>query len=72
LGGAFAFCKHYWSVASIQYFSLPQLKILQEVITLIVFAAFAILYMGIKPTLNFMWAGFCLVGAVFFIFQDRA
>lgn len=52
------------------YFSLPQLKILQEVITLIVFLVFAIFWMGVKPTWNFVWAGICLVGAVFFIFRD--
>lgn len=53
-------------------FSLPQLKIIQEVITLVVFLGFAILYMGVKPTWNFLWASFCLVGAVFFIFRDKA
>lgn len=52
------------------YFSLPQLKILQEVITLIVFVGFAVLYMGVKPSLNFLWAGICLLGAVYFIFRD--
>lgn len=54
------------------YFTLPQLKIIQEVITLIVFVFFAVLYMGIKPTWNFLWAGICLMGAVFFIFKDRS
>ncbi len=53
-----------------QFFSLPQLKIIQEVITLLVFAGFAVLYMGIKPSLNFVWAGFCMVGALYFIFKD--
>jgi len=52
------------------YFTLPQLKIIQEVITLLVFAGFAVLYMGVKPSLNLLWAGFCLVGAVYFIFRD--
>lgn len=52
------------------YFSLPQLKILQEVITLLVFLGFAVFYMGIKPSLNFLWASFCIVGAVYFIFKD--
>lgn len=51
-------------------FSLPQLKILQEVITLVVFVVFAFFYMGIKPSLNYLWASFCLVGAVYFIFQE--
>lgn len=49
--------------------SLVQLKILQEVITLIVFVPFAILYMNQKITLNFLWAGLCLLGAVYFIFK---
>ncbi len=51
-------------------FSFPQLKIIQEVITLVVFIGFAILYMGVKPSLNFLWASLCLVGAVYFIFRD--
>jgi uncharacterized protein len=50
--------------------TLPQLKITQEVITLAVFVPFAILYMGQKITLNYLWAGLCLMGAVFFIFRD--
>lgn len=53
-----------------QYFSLPQLKILQEVITLSVFAAFLLLYMKAPLTKNFLYAGLCLMGAVFFIFRD--
>ncbi|MDH4120354.1 MAG: DMT family protein [Deltaproteobacteria bacterium] len=51
-------------------YSLPQLKIMQEVITLLVFAGFAALYMGVKPSWNFAWAGLCLMGAVFFVFRD--
>ena len=51
-------------------YSLPQLKIIQEVVTLVVFLGFAAVYMGVKPTWNFMWAGLCLLGAVFFIFRD--
>lgn len=51
------------------YFTLPQLKILQEVITLVVFVIFSVSYMGIKPTLNFLWASICLLGAVYFIFK---
>jgi len=50
--------------------TLPQLKITQEVITLAVFVLFAIFYMGVKPSLNFLWASFCLLGAVYFIFKD--
>ena len=50
--------------------SLAQLKVMQEVITMIVFAAFAVFYMGEKLTLNFLYAGICLVAAVFFMFRD--
>jgi uncharacterized protein (DUF486 family) len=50
--------------------TLAQLKIIQEVVTLSVFIPFAILYMGQKITLNFLWAGLCLMGAVYFIFKQ--
>ncbi len=53
-----------------QHFGLAQLKIIQEVITLVVFVAFSMFYMGNKPSWNYLWAGLCLMGAVFFIFQD--
>lgn len=53
-----------------QYFSLPQLKIIQEVITLFVFVIFANYYMGVRLTWNYLWAGLCLLAAVFFIFRD--
>ena len=49
--------------------SLPQLKILQEVITLAVFAPFAVLYMKEPLNWNYLWAGLCLMGAVYFIFR---
>lgn len=49
--------------------TLPQLKILQEVITLAVFIPFAIFYMRQPISLNFLWAGLCLVGAVYFVFR---
>ncbi len=49
--------------------NLGQLKILQEVITLSVFVPFAVLYMGEKLSLNYLWAGLCLLGAVYFIFK---
>lgn len=49
--------------------SLSQLKILQEVVTLLVFVPFAILFMGQPVRLNFLWAGFCILGAVYFIFR---
>ncbi len=48
---------------------LGQLKILQEVITLAVFVPFAVLYMGEGLRLNYLWAGLCLLGAVYFIFS---
>src|SRR5689334_1476355 len=49
--------------------SLGQLKILQEVITLSVFVPFAVLYMKQPIKLDFLWAGLCMVGAVFFVFR---
>jgi uncharacterized protein len=51
------------------YFSLAQLKILQEVITLIVFVPFAMFYMNQPFKLDFLWAALCLMGAVYFIFR---
>lgn len=71
-----------WSVAFFEYcfqvpanrlghqvFSLPQLKILQEVITLSVFAVFSYLYMREKLTLDYLWASLCMVGAAYFMFR---
>jgi uncharacterized protein (DUF486 family) len=49
--------------------SLSQLKLLQEVITLSVFLPFAIFYMHQPLKLDFLWAGMCLLGAVYFIFR---
>ena len=49
--------------------SLAQLKIMQEVITLSVFVPFAVLYMGEPVKLDYLWAGLCLMGAVYFIFR---
>ena len=49
--------------------TLAQLKIMQEVITLAVFVPFAMLYMNEGLKWNYVWAGLCLVGAVYFIFQ---
>jgi uncharacterized protein len=49
--------------------NLGQLKVLQEVITLTVFVPFAWLYMKEPLRWNYLWAGFCLVGAVFFMFR---
>jgi len=51
--------------------SVGQLKILQEVITLSIFVPFSILYMKEKLSLDYLWAGFCLLGAVFFLFRAK-
>ena len=48
---------------------LSQLKIMQEVITLTVFVPFAMLYMKEPFKLDYLWAGLCLMGAVYFIFR---
>lgn len=53
------------------HYSLSQLKIIQEVISLSVFIPFAILYMHQKITLNYLWAGLCVLGAVYFIFKTN-
>lgn len=53
-----------------QYFTLPQLKIIQEVITMTVFAGFSVWYMKEPLKLDYLWAGLCLLGAVFFIFRS--
>jgi hypothetical protein len=50
-------------------YSLPQLKVIQEVVTLCVFALFAVFYMRQRLSLNHAWAGLCLVGAVYFTFR---
>jgi hypothetical protein len=55
-----------------QVMSVGQLKILQEVISLSVFVPFAWLYLKEKPTLDYLWAGLCLMGAVFFLFRGGA
>ncbi len=49
--------------------TLPQLKILQEVITLTVFVPFVIFYMRQPLKLDYLWAGLCMLGAVYFIFR---
>lgn len=74
-----------WSIALFEYllqvpanrigytaFSLSQLKIMQEVITLVVFAPFAVLYMRQPVKLDYLWAALCLVGAVYFVFRAPA
>lgn len=71
-----------WSIALFEYllqvpanrigygeYSLAQLKILQEAITLTVFVPFAMLYMNQPFKLDYVWAGLCLMGAVYFIFR---
>ena len=71
-----------WSIALCEYllqvpanrigntqFSVQQLKIMQEVITLSVFVPFAMFYMDQKLTINYLYAGLCLLGAVYFIFK---
>lgn len=50
-------------------FSIAQLKIMQEVITLAVFVPFAVYYMNQPVKLDFLWAGLCLLGAVYFVFR---
>jgi uncharacterized protein (DUF486 family) len=72
-----------WGVALFEYllqvpanrigytqFSLPQLKILQEAITLIVFVPFALFYMQQPLKLDYLWASLCIMGAVYFIFRS--
>ena len=72
-----------WSIALFEYMlqvpanrigytqlTLPQLKILQEVITLGVFVPFSILYMKQNLKLDFLWASLCLLGAVYFTFRS--
>src|SRR5262245_26748868 len=74
-----------WSVALLEYtlqvpanrigfgsLNLAQLKITQEVITLVVFVPFAVLYMKQSLRLDFLWAGLCLLGAVYFAFRGKA
>jgi uncharacterized protein (DUF486 family) len=50
--------------------SLPQLKIMQEVITLLVFIPFVMLYMKQPIKLDYLWAGLCMLGAVYFVFRS--
>jgi len=71
-----------WSVAFLEYclqvpanrmgsrfFSLPQLKVLQEVITISVFAVFCVFYMKPRMSLEYLWESLCLVAAAFFMFR---
>ena len=71
-----------WGVALFEYllqvpanrightqFTVPQLKIMQEVITLSVFVPFSLFYLREPLKLDYVWAGFCLLGAAFFMFR---
>ena len=51
-------------------YSLAQLKIMQEAITFTVFVPFAMFYMNQPFKLDYLWAGLCLVGAIYFIFRS--
>ncbi len=53
-----------------EHYTLPQLKVIQEVITMAVFGIFCVSYMKIPLTKNFLYASICLILAVFFIFRD--
>jgi len=54
-----------------QVMSIGQLKVLQEVITLTVFVPFSLFYMKEKLTLDYLWAGLCLMGAAYFLFRSK-
>lgn len=54
-----------------QVMNVGQLKILQEIIALSVFVPFSMMYLREKPTLDYLWAGICLLGAVFFLFRQK-
>lgn len=73
-----------WVIALVEYlFQVPanrigytvlsvgQLKIAQEVITLTVFVPFAIFYLKEPLKLDYLWAGLCMLGAVYFMFRDK-
>ncbi|MGH7437402.1 MAG: DMT family protein [Polyangiaceae bacterium] len=73
-----------WGVAFFEYmlqvpanrlgygtFSLGQLKILQEIITLSVFVPFAVFYMKESLKLDYLYAAFCILGAAYFVFRSR-
>ena len=52
-----------------RYMDLGQLKVMQEIIAMTVFAGFAIIYMKQPLKLDYLWAGLCLVGAAYFMFR---
>jgi uncharacterized protein (DUF486 family) len=51
--------------------NVGQLKIMQEIITLLVFVPFSLFYLREKLTLDYLWAGLCILGAVFFLFRAK-
>lgn len=53
-----------------QYFTLAQLKVIQEIITMAVFALFAVVYMNERIKMDYVYAGLCLVAAAYFLFRD--
>lgn len=74
-----------WGIAFLEYcfqvpanrigygrFDLGQLKVIQEVVTMIVFMGFAAWYMKKPVSLDFVWAGLCLVAAAYFVFRSPA
>ena len=74
-----------WGIALLEYclqvpanrfgslvYSLPQLKVIQEIITMVIFALFCLFYMKQKLTPDFLWAGLCLIGAAYFMFRNIA
>jgi hypothetical protein len=73
-----------WSIAFFEYMiqvpanrighqvmNVGQLKVLQEVIALTVFLPFSVLYLKQKLSLDYLWSGLCLLGAVFFMFRSK-
>ncbi len=73
-----------WGIALLEYLfqvpanrigftvlSIGQLKIIQEVITLSIFVPFSVMYLKEPLKLDYLWAGLCLVGAVYFIFRSK-
>lgn len=55
-----------------EFFTLPQLKVMQEIITMLVFAGFSVAYMKVPITRNYVLAGLLLAGAAYLIFSERA
>ena len=73
-----------WGIAQFEYLiqvpanrightslSVGQLKIMQEVIALTVFVPFSVLYLKEQIKLDYLWAGLCILGAVFFVFREK-